>query len=56
LLPFTFDYDAGPRSIEITLTNPPERFRTIRVELLEGVRTFDGAPVTPWTLAFTVGG
>ncbi len=56
LLPFTFNYDAGPRSIEITLTNPPERFRTIRVELLEGIRTFDGAPVTPWALTFTVGG
>ena len=56
LLPFTFNYDAGPRSIEITLTNPPERFRTIRVELLEGIRTFDGAPVTPWALMFTVGG
>jgi len=56
LLPFTFNYDAGPRSIEITLTNPPERFRTIRVEVLEGIRTFDGAPVTPWSLTFTVGG
>jgi hypothetical protein len=55
-LPFTFDYDAGPRSIEIRLTNPPERFRTVRVELLEGIRTFDGAPVTPWMLTFTVGG
>jgi hypothetical protein len=55
-LPFTFDYDAGPRSIEIRLTTPPERFRTIRVELLEGMRTFDGAPVTPWTLTFSVGG
>ena len=55
-LPFTFDYDAGPRSIEVRLTNPPERFRTIRVELLEGIRMFDGAPMTPWILTFTVGG
>ena len=56
LLPFTFDYDAGPRSIEIRLTTPPERFRTIRVELLEGIRAFDGAPVRPWTLTYTAGG
>ncbi len=55
-LGFTFNYDAGPRSIEINLTSPPERFRTIRVELLEGIRTFDGAPVTPWALTFSVGG
>jgi hypothetical protein len=55
-LPFTFNYDAGPRSIEIRLTEPPERFRTIRVELLEGIRTFDGAPVRPWSLTYSVGG
>jgi hypothetical protein len=55
-LPFTFNYDPGPRSVEIRLTTPPERFRTIRVELLDGIRTFDGAPVQPWLLMFSVGG
>lgn len=54
-LPFTFSYDGGPRAVEIRFTRPPEVFRTIRVELLEGIRTFDGAPVQPWTLTFTVG-
>ena len=44
------------RAIEITFTQPPDRFRTLRVELLEGLKTFDGAPVSPWTLTFAVGG
>ena len=53
---FTFNYDPGLRSIEIRFTAPLERFRTVRVELLEGIRTFDKAPVQPWMLTFSVGG
>ena len=49
-------YDAGNRSLELTFTKPLERFRTLRVELLEGIKAFDGAPVTPWTLTFSLGG
>ena len=49
-------YDAGTRAIEITFPQPPDRFRTVQVELLEGLRTFDGAPVSPWTLTFSAGG
>lgn len=49
-------YDAGTRALELTFTRPPERFRTLRVELLEGIKAFDGAPVTPWTLTFSLGG
>jgi hypothetical protein len=56
ILPFTFNYDAGPRAVEIRLINPPERFRTIQLELLEGIRTFDGALVRPWMLTFSTGG
>jgi hypothetical protein len=26
------------------------------VELLEGIKMFDGAPLTPWSLTFSVGG
>ena len=44
------------RAIEIRFTRPPDPFRTIRVDLLEGIRTFDGAPVRPWMLTFSVGG
>ena len=55
-LEFEFSYDAGTRAVRITFTQPPERFRTVQVELLDGLTTFDGAPVTPWTLTFTAGG
>ena len=48
-------YNAGARAIELRFRNPLEAFRTVRVELLEGVRTFDGAPVKPWSITFTVG-
>ncbi|MBF8299899.1 MAG: Big 5 protein [Acidobacteria bacterium] len=49
-------YDAGTRAIEIKLTQPLDRFRTVRVDLLEGLKAFDGAPVRPWTLTFSAGG
>lgn len=55
-LEFTFGYDGGTRAVEITFTRPPDAFRTIRIELLEGIRTFDGAPVRPWMLTFSVRG
>jgi hypothetical protein len=48
-------YDAGSRSIAITFAEPLERLRTVRVEILEGVTGFDGAPVTPWALTFSIG-
>ena len=49
-------YDPGNRALELTFTRPLERFRTLRLELLEGIKAFDGAPVTPWTLMFSLGG
>ena len=55
-LEFEHTYDAGIRAIEITFTQPPDRFRPVHVELLEGLRAFDGAPVSPWSLTFTTGG
>ena len=55
-LEFQHTYDAGTRAIEITFTQPPDRFRTVQVELLEGIKTFNGAPVSPWTLTFSAGG
>jgi hypothetical protein len=55
-LEFQHSYDAGIRALEITFTQPPDRFRPVQVELLEGLRAFDGAPVSPWTLTFTTGG
>jgi hypothetical protein len=49
-------YDAGSRSIAISFPEPLERFSTVKVEILEGVTGFDGAPVTPWSVTFSVGG
>ncbi len=55
-LEFQHTYDAGTRAIELKFTQPPDRFRTMRVDLLEGLKAFDGAPVRPWTLTFAAGG
>jgi hypothetical protein len=55
-LEFQHAYDAGTRAIELKFTQPFERFRTLRIELLEGLKAFDGAPVQPWTTTFSAGG
>ncbi len=39
----------------IRFPQPLERFRTVRVQLLDGIKTPDGQPLKPWTLTFTVG-
>jgi hypothetical protein len=52
---FAQTYDGANRAFEIRFARPLEAFRTVRVELLEGVQAFDGTPVTPWSLTFTVG-
>jgi hypothetical protein len=49
-------YDAGTRAVELRFTEPLEPLRTVRIEILEGLKGFDGAPVKPWTLTFSVGG
>lgn len=49
-------YDGASRSIAISFAEPIERLRTVRVEILDGVKAFDGAPVTPWALTFSIGG
>jgi hypothetical protein len=53
---FKTSYDAANRAIEIKFTKPLEAFRTVRVELLDGVKAFDGGPLPPWMLTFSVGG
>jgi hypothetical protein len=53
---FKSNYDAANRALEIRFARPLDRFRTIRVELLDGIRTFDGAPITPFTLTYSLGG
>jgi hypothetical protein len=53
---FTTDYTPFNRVLELKFTNPLERFRTVKVELLEGILGTDEQPLKPWTLTFEVGG
>lgn len=50
------NYREPNRVLEIRFDSPLQRFRTVTVELLEGIRGTDGAPLKPWTLTFTLGG
>jgi hypothetical protein len=52
---FQHSYDAANRAIEIKFTRPLDPFRTVRVEFLEGLKTFDGAAVKGWSVTFSVG-
>ena len=42
--------------LELKFTKPLERFRTVRIELGEGILGTDKQPLKPWTLSFDVGG
>ena len=53
---FESSYDAGTRAIQLKFAQPLDAFRTVRIEVLEGLKAFDGAPVAPWMLTFSVGG
>ena len=50
------DYARGRRVLEVVFTTELDRFRTMRVELLEGIQARDGLPLPPWTLTFSLGG
>jgi Big-like domain-containing protein len=53
---FTTQYLANSRVLELKFVKPLERFRTVKVELLEGILGTDQQPLEPWTLTFAVGG
>jgi hypothetical protein len=53
---FTTQYNGANRVLTIHFAKPLERFRTVKVELLEGILGTDGQPLKPWTLTFSVGG
>ena len=55
-LVFQQTYDGGARALELKFAQPFERFRTLRVELLDGLKAFDGAPVKPTVITFSAGG
>jgi hypothetical protein len=55
-LQFNATYDAANRALVLKMAQPLESFRTVKVEILDGMKAFDGAPVRPWSLTFSVGG
>ena len=48
-------YDVGTHAVVLRLSKPLEPFRTVKMELAQGVLTFDGAPIKPWSVTFSVG-
>ncbi len=46
---FAFAYNVGARGIELKFAKPLERFQTVKVELLDGIKAVGGDPLQPWT-------
>ena len=54
---FTVRYNEGNRALEIKPSGPLDRFRTVKIDLLEGILSnADNQPLAPYTLTFTTGG
>ncbi|MCY4660828.1 MAG: Ig-like domain-containing protein [Acidobacteria bacterium] len=53
---FEAAYRGRNRVLEIRLDVELERFRSVRVDLLEGITASDGEPLAAWSLAFFTGG
>jgi len=53
---FTAQYSAANRVVEIRFAKPLERFRTVKIDLIEGIMGTDAQPLKPWTLTFDTGG
>jgi Bacterial Ig-like domain len=53
---FTLQYTPPSRVLELKFTKPLERFRTVHVELGDGILGTDKQPLKPWVLSFDVGG
>ncbi len=53
---FTTQYNSANRVLELKFAKPLERFRTVIVDLLDGIKGTDGQPLKPWKLTFSLGG
>jgi len=53
---FASTYLPANRVLELKFAKPLERFRTVKIELLEGILGTDQQPLKPWTLTFATGG
>jgi hypothetical protein len=51
----TTTYRRDNRVLEIGFAAPLERFSTVKIELAEGITAFDGVPLAPWSMEFSVG-
>lgn len=55
--PATIRYIEGNRALEIKPSSPLDRYRTVKIDLLEGILSnVDNQPLTPVSLTFTTGG
>ena len=53
---FTFQYVGATRVLELRFAQPLERFRTLTIEMGDGILGTDGQALVPWTLTFALGG
>ncbi|MGH9408096.1 MAG: Ig-like domain-containing protein [Vicinamibacterales bacterium] len=55
--PYTAQYVEGSRGVEIKCSAPLDRFRTVKVDLLDGITADrDKQPLAAWSMTFTTGG
>jgi hypothetical protein len=52
---FTIQYFPANNVLELKFAENLERYRTIKVDLLEGILATDKQPLEPWTLSFVTG-
>jgi hypothetical protein len=52
---FTTQYNAANRVLELKFGRLLERFRTLRIELTDGILGTDDQPLKPWSLMFLLG-
>jgi hypothetical protein len=53
---FSYRYLDGPHALEIRFAEPLDRFRAVKIDLIEGiVSAVDNQPLAPWSLTFTTG-
>jgi hypothetical protein len=53
---FAVQYNGANRVLELRFTKPLERFRTLKIDLQDGILGTDQQPLKPWTLTFVLGG
>ena len=54
---FSFRYVEGNHALEIKPSQPLDRFRVVKIDLIDGiVSAIDNLPLKPWSLTFTTGG